>query len=463
MPGKVQQGGIITYHGNTLLRIGFVKDTFRLRLLGNIFPIGQNPGPPLTAQSPPATVRPMSYESLWQNRNFRLLFTASIGTNLGDGVLAVALPWLATLLTRDAFLIGLVATARSLPWLLFSLPMGVITDRYDRRRLILGADAARLVLVLAIAALAFAATPGTAWVLGLAGLTFMIGAVEVLRDNTAQSVLPLVVEPDELERANGQMWSAEELSGTFIGPPLAGVLIALSLSLPFGFFSVMMLISLAFVARIALKPAAKTAATAFWPALKQGLHYLFSRPELRRLAMVLGAFNFLHYMTITILVLYAQDLLGLGPIGYGALLSAQAIGGLSGSLLGPGLIKRLGPHPSLLIGVGGFALTCTAMALGAPVWMIAALFISEGFTSMLWNITTVSYRQRTIPAEMFGRVNSAYRFFGSGTMPLGAFAGGTVVAVAAPMGPSALQLPYAIAAVGAIVMMAYIARALRIG
>ena len=69
----------------------------------------------------------MSYRALWRNRNFRLLFTASIGTNMGDGVLAVALPWFATLLTRDPFLIGLVAMARALPWLIFGLPMGVIT------------------------------------------------------------------------------------------------------------------------------------------------------------------------------------------------------------------------------------------------------------------------------------------------------------------------------------------------
>jgi MFS family permease len=98
----------------------------------------------------------MSYRALWQNRDFRLLFTASIGTNLGDGVLSVALPWLATLLTRDPMLIGLVASARGMPWLVFTLPVGVVTVRFDRRRLILLADGLRLALVAAVALLAVA-------------------------------------------------------------------------------------------------------------------------------------------------------------------------------------------------------------------------------------------------------------------------------------------------------------------
>ena len=404
----------------------------------------------------------MSYRALWRNRNFRLLFTASIGTNMGDGVLAVALPWFATLLTRDPFLIGLVAMARALPWLIFGLPMGVIPDRHDRRRLILFADGLRLRLVLALGLLALVAVPGTGAVLSLAGLALLLGSAEVLRDNTAQSVLPLVVEPDQLERANGQMWSAEELTGRFIGPPLAGLLIGLSLATSFGFFSAMMLISLIFVTMLRLKPAPPPPDSAFVDALKEGLRYLFSRPELRRLAMVLGLFNFLYYMTVAVLVLYAQDILGLGALGYGALLSGQALGGLLGSLLGPGLIIRLGTRRSLLVGMSGFVLTCAAMALGAPLWVIAPLFIAEGLTSMLWNIVTVSYRQRTIPAEMFGRVNSAYRFFGSGMMPLGALAGGTLVSVAATIGPASLQLPFGLAAIGGLGMILYSARYLRI-
>ena len=154
---------------------------------------------------------------LWVNRNFRLLFSSAMATNLGDGLIAVAVPWLATMLTDDPLLIGLVAAARHLPWALFALPAGVLTDRHDHRRLILAADAARLVLSVALCGLALTAPPGTGPVLALAALAFLLGSAEVLRDNTAQTFLPDVVDKPQLERANGALWATERLAGQLAG------------------------------------------------------------------------------------------------------------------------------------------------------------------------------------------------------------------------------------------------------
>lgn len=228
----------------------------------------------------------MSYRSLWQKRNFRLLFAASIGTNLGDRVLAVALPSLASLLTRDPFLIGLVTLART---------------------------------------------------------------------------LPLVVDPHQLERANGQMWAAEQV----------GVMIALSLLIPFGFFPTMLRLSLILTWRLHLRPIAVRAQSGFLPVLGEGLRHLFSRPDLRRLAMVLGMFNFLHFGVVAVQVLYAQNILGLGAIGFGTLVSAQAVGGFLGSLLGPAAIARLGSAALQLP---------YALAAGGAVLMMlyAARFLRTG-------------------------------------------------------------------------------------
>jgi MFS family permease len=173
-------------------------------------------------------------EGLWQNRNFRALFAAAAATNLGDGVMAVAIPWLATTLTHDPLLIGLVAMARSLPWFLFALPAGVITDRYDHRRILVVADGVRVLIALSLLFLALKASPGTIPVLMMAGLAFCLGAAEVLRDNTAQTFLPSVVHKAQLEGANGALWSTEQLAGQFLGPPLAGFIIGMSVALPFG-------------------------------------------------------------------------------------------------------------------------------------------------------------------------------------------------------------------------------------
>jgi MFS family permease len=168
-------------------------------------------------------------QNLWKNRNFRLLFASASATNLGDGLNAVAVPWLATLLTHDPFLIGLVAAARHLPWFLFALPAGVLTDRLDHRRILISADCLRVALSLALLALALSATPGTTPVLIMAVLSFILGRAEVLRDNTAQTFLPSVVEKSQLEQANGALWSAEQLAGKFVGPPIAGLLISFSI------------------------------------------------------------------------------------------------------------------------------------------------------------------------------------------------------------------------------------------
>ena len=125
--------------------------------------------------------------TLAANRNYRLLLGTSAASNLADGIAALAFPWLATLFTRDPVLIALVAFAGRVPWLLLSIPAGTLTDRADRRALILRADLTRCALALAVVGLIAAAPEGggTAAILSLAGLAFAMGCAEVVRDNAA--------------------------------------------------------------------------------------------------------------------------------------------------------------------------------------------------------------------------------------------------------------------------------------
>jgi Na+/melibiose symporter-like transporter len=401
----------------------------------------------------------MTEAPLFCERNFRFLFTASAFTNLGDGILAVALPWAATLMTDNPLLIGLVATARQLPWLLLSLPAGVMTDRFDRRRVILTCDGLRLLLALALVGLMLAGAGGV-W--ALIALTFALGSAEVLRDNTAQTMLPQVVGTARLEKANGLIWTIEQLGGQFLGPPLAGLLIALSIALPFGFQAGMLALALLLIGRMALRPVDRGPRQAFWPALREGMVWLWHHATLRRLAFVLGAFNFFGSMVWAVMVLYGQRVLGLDAAGYGAMLSVLAAGGLAGSLLGPGLIARIGPTAALFLGMAGFGAACLVLAVSSSVILTTIALTIEAFSALIWNIATVSYRQRHIPGPLLGRVNSAYRFFGTGTNPMGAFAGGAIVAAAAPLGQAALHLPYAIAFAGTVGMIAYAAFRLRL-
>lgn len=403
----------------------------------------------------------MASRTPWHNRNFRLLFAASAGTNLADGLMAVALPWLATTLTEDPFLIGLVAAGRWLPWFVLALPAGVMTDRLDHRRIILSADMLRLALTLALVLLAMTAPPGSGPVLALAGLAFALGSAEVIRDNTAQTFLPSVVAKPELERANGALWATEQLGGQLLGPPLAGFMIGLGMAVPFGVQTGLFLAALGLVGAIRLPRQARSAPPLPpLAALKEGAVWLWREVPLRRLALILGGFNFLGYGTFAVMVLYGQRVLGLGAFGYGALLSAAALGGLAATLLGPRILDRMSPTRAILIGMAVFTVNSAVFALGAPIWVIAPMMVIDGFSGMLWNIAQVSYRQRHIPTEILGRVNSAFRFLGTGPAAFGAMAFGGLVALGE--GPEAVLLPYAVAAIAGTALTGYAVMRLRL-
>ena len=400
---------------------------------------------------------------LVSNRSYRFLFSATAVSNLGDGVSALAFPWLATLITRDPVLIAMVTAAVRLPWLLFSIPAGVLVDRRDRRRLMIQADSFRLLLTLGAIALILTIPDfppggsGAPHMLALSGLAFLLGAAEVVRDNAAQTVLPSIVEPRDLESANGQMWSVEQVMGSFVGPPLAGILIALAVPAPFALDAVTFGIAAWFVWCISMPPRAPAVGRRIGHEIAEGWAWLRGATTLLRLAVMLGLMNAIATMAATVLVLMAQEVLGLDAAGYGLLLTAGAAGGVTGGLLGPRLVARLGGERSLWLALMLMPLPFLALALTAsPIVAGAALFL-EMVAALVWNIVTVSYRQRTIPDVLLGRVNALYRFFGWGMMPLGALAGGGVVALAEPdLGREmALRLPYLLAAAGAVAMAVY--------
>jgi len=388
------------------------------------------------------------------NHNYRLLLSASSVSNLGDGIAMVALPWLATMLTSDPLFIAGVATAQRLPWLLFSLPVGVWTDRADRRLLMFRADLVRVALMIFTVLMIVSQTSmpptetGLAAILSLTVIAFLFGSAEVVRDNAAQTVLPSIVAHADLERANGQMWSAEQVCGQFIGPPVAGLLIASAVALPFGVNASFYALSAILIWLIALPPRGTAVSSRFLPALLEGFGWMRRNPIILRLAIMLGAINAVFIGGMTVLVLYAQEVLHLSATGYGLLLTVGAVGGVAGGFLAPVLAARLGMKRSLLAALCTFTIINLILGFFAsPALAGIALFL-EAAAGMLWNVVTVSYRQRLIPGELLGRVNSVYRFLGWGAMPFGAMGAGALVAALTPaMGRlEALHTPYLFAA-----------------
>lgn len=404
---------------------------------------------------------------LTANRNYRLLFTASAVSNLGDGISALAFPWLATLITRDPVLIALVAAATRLPWFLFAIPAGVITDRFNRQRLMVQADILRLLLTVGVVGLILSgpalplpenADQAFMLILGLCAAAFMLGSAEVIRDNAAQTALPSIVNKADLEAANGQMWSIEQIMGQFVGPPLAGLLIALAVPLPFAVDAVTFAIAAWCVWLIAMPPrSAPKLPNGFWPQMIEGIKWIYAHKLILQLAIMLGLLNMLNIIGLTVLVLFSQEVLGLGAAGHGLMLTAGAAGGVIGGLLAPRIVARVGADASVKIALLIFPLPYLAIYMTSNPYVVAAALFIEMLAALLWNVVTVSLRQRSIPDELLGRVNSIYRFFGWGTMPIGALIGGVLVATFEPdLGrETALRLPFLVGGLGAVALFIY--------
>ncbi len=294
-------------------------------------------------------------------RNYAALWTASAVSNLGDGIGTVAWPWLASLLTRDPLAIALVATAFRLPWLLFSLPAGVIVDRFDRRKIVLLMDAARFGVLIGLGFAIWSAQPlSTPADLGLPNAplywallasALAVGFAEVLRDNAAQTLMPSIVPASRLEAANGRLWSVEVLMNSLIGPPLAGIILAIALPLSFFANGIGFALAAIFVLTIRgqFRAVRGQEEKRHWLSeMREGASFLWRNNLLRNLALSLGILNAMDNLAIVALLLYAQEVLKLSSTEFGLLLTAGAVGGIVGgpSLRSRGQAYRPGPRPA---------------------------------------------------------------------------------------------------------------------
>ncbi len=379
-------------------------------------------------------------------RDFRLLLTAGTISNVGDGVDATALPLLAASLTTDPVLFAGVATTARLPWLLFALQAGALADRLDRRVLMASVNVVRTFL-LAVLGVTVLLDTASIWLLYV--VSFGLGTAEVLFDTSAQAFLPRIVRSDQLERANGLQMGFETTANQFVGPPLGGLLFAAAAAVPIlldaGTFLVAAMLLLAITAsagRAAVRPGTASptdvspaadpdaAVTPTGPAprirdeIREGLRWLRQHALLRSLAVLLGLMNGGFMMFGSILALFALDVLDLNEVQFGFLLTAVALGSVTGSLLSARVVARFGRARTLWLTLSASVVLPVVQGLTSDVWVFAGAAVVFGMTAVLWNVITVSLRQRIIPDHLLGRVNAVYRFLGWGAMPIGAFLGG---------------------------------------
>jgi MFS family permease len=379
------------------------------------------------------------------------LWTASTISNLGDRIAIVALPLLAVSLTRNPVLVSLLGVVQYLPWLLFSLISGALVDRLDRRVLMWRTDVFRAVVISAVGLLV-----AVDW-MNLPVLftaAFLLGTAETLFDNASQAILPSLVDRGDLAKANGRLQGAEVVTNQFVGPPLGGLLFAAAAATPFLLDGASFLAAAVLVALIpgSFRPE-RAAVASDTPVVRQvrddiaeGLRWLWRHRVLRTLAMVLGGANLFWWAGESVMVLFAQDVLGLDEAGYGVLLTSFAAGSVAASVTAERLIAWLGSGTALIASLVAMGVSSLIAGLLSSPWLVGVMFVGMGFSTVVWNIITVSLRQSLIPDEILGRVNSAYRFVGWGVIPLGALLGGVLADV------FGLRAPFVVGGAGMIVL-----------
>ena len=425
-----------------------------------------------TAKTPVAKVR--------LGTNYWKLWSASVISNLGDGVAFIAYPWLASAVTRNGLLIALIAVAQRLPWLIFTLPAGVITDRANRRNIMVWMDAVRTIITVAVALVvlgrqgvlptpeAIASGLDAATDAALYGVllvaTLLFGFAEVLRDNAAQTILPAIVEPEGLEKANGQMWGVEMVANSFIGPPLGSLLIGVAFALPFFVDAGTFAVAAALVAIISgdfggTRREAGNAKIEWRKEIAEGFGWLWRHPLLRPMAIILGLMNGLGMVTFATFVLFAQEILDTSAFTFALLGTGAAVGGLLATFFASRVSARLGSGTSLYLVLLASIVIPAIIGVVSQWPIVWAMFGILTFTAVLWNVITVSLRQTIIPDRLLGRVNSVYRFFAWGMMPIGSAVGGLIVVVTEVLAGRelALRMPWFVTAVAYLLLFVYAA------
>lgn len=385
-------------------------------------------------------------------RSFRWLLASSWLSNLGDGFALAAGPLLVASQTDDPLLVALAALLQRIPWLLFGLYAGVVADRHDRRRIVAAVDAARAVVLAVLAVTIVTDAVNVAVVLAAMAL---LGTAETFADTASATLLPMVVEPDDLGIGNARLLSGHVVANQLAGPSIGAGLFALGAASPFAAQAVLVALGAVLISRIVTPPVAPAGRRE--PARRDivaGLRWLWSHAAMRTLTLTIVTFNLTFGAAWAVLVLLVRERLGLGDVGFGALTSVSAVGSVVGTLA----YGRLERHVSLadLMRAGLVIETLTHLSLAVnrtPAIAFVTLFVF-GMHTAVWGATSTSVRQRAVPAEFQGRVSSVYMVGVFGGLVVGNALGGAL----ARLGD--VTTPFWFAFVGSALILALIWREL---
>ncbi len=381
---------------------------------------------------------------------YRRLWSATLLSNLGDGIRAAAIPLLAVTLTRNPVLIAGVAVATQLPALILGLAAGSLADRFDRRRIVITADAVRLAFLVGLVGLVAGGwvTMGVLYV-----VVFVSGLADVVRATAASTLVPSIVSSDQLDLANGRMVTAEIAGNEFVGPPLGGYLFGVALVLPFAVNGGTLAIAVALVASMPALIGATTTAVGSPPMtirersrISGGLQWLRRNRSFWPVPATSVVLAMTDSAWFTLLVLYVHDLLRLASAWYGILLAVGAVGGLSGGICAARLARRVGAKITTLLCLSLTAAGQLALGTTSSVFATAVVMATSSMAFAIWTVQSRTTIQRAVPPELLGRVLSINRVIFTAGSLIGASLGGIAASTWGLHAPFLLGLPILVVA-----------------
>jgi MFS family permease len=360
------------------------------------------------------------------NGDFWKYWTGQTISNLGSSITLFALPLLVYKLTGSALNLGITTAAEFLPYLLFGLILGAWTDRIDRKRMMIGTDIARALIIASIPLL-YAFGLLTVWWIYVVG--FVHATLTICFEAGQFAAIPSLVNQDDLVTANGRI-QASYSGASVIGPLLAGVLVTevplATLMLIDAFSFLLSSFSLALIKK-SFNTGEKRAPTSIRSDVVEGLRYVFSNPVLRNISIMMALVNFVGTTTYAQLIFFAKVRLQASDFQASLLYSAGSLGVVILALAAGPLRKHLSFSTVALGALMLEGILTVVFSLMRLYWAAVVLWTLIGGLGILFNINTSSLRQAIVPNHMLGRVITIAGVLAWSAIPLGSLLGGLAI------------------------------------
>ena len=363
--------------------------------------------------------------ALWRNRDYMLLWSGQVVSTMGTASSYIVYPLLILALTDSPEAAGIAGALRTAPYVILSLPVGALIDRWDRRKAMIYTDVGRLFAVATIpAAMFFDAL--TLW--HIYTVVLVEGSLFVVFNIAEVAVLPRVVPRDQLPEATAQ--NEAGFGGAHIVGPSFGTFLYQTFGrwVPFGSQVIAYAVSIASL--IAIRTDFRVAAAPMHRDLGKeiadGMRWLWGKPVIRYMAFLTGGYNLVNAAAPLLLIVLGKQL-GASDAEVGMIFSIGGTGGIVGSIIGGGIQRRFTFGQVITALVWLNAALFAMYAIAPSIWLVAAISAAIFICMPIYNVVQFSYRVALIPDELQGRVNSTFRLLAFGFMPVGAALAGTLI------------------------------------